>query len=117
MAQMVGAKLSFKAVFGLAKRSGHDACVGDDYVKGLTLGDQGIGAGADILQVGKVELDEFETSAIRGCVFPDLLGGALRLVQVADSANYIRAVRRQGTGGFNSDAGGCAGYENALAAK
>ena len=64
MAQMIRAELRFEAVGCVAERCGHHSCIGDDNVEGFAFGQQRVGAGTHAFQVGKVEFNQFEGSAM-----------------------------------------------------
>src|ERR1700758_4287737 len=59
MAEMVGAELRLKTVHGVPEWSGHDSCIGYDHVESLAARQKFIGAGADALQTGEIERDQF----------------------------------------------------------
>src|SRR5690348_221478 len=100
---MIGPELSFKTVSGMTKRRGHHPCVSDDYIEGLTLGQESFGAIAHTLQIAEVELDHSKASTILGCILADLSSGDLSLGQIPRCADDGCAMRGQGTSGLYSN--------------
>jgi hypothetical protein len=66
VAQVIGPELCFEAVGCVAELCGHYSGIGDDYIQRFAFLQQPVGSGAHALQVGKIEFNEFEASAV-GC--------------------------------------------------
>src|SRR5690349_10076207 len=111
MTEMVRAELSLESIRGLAERGGHDTGIGDDEIEGLAGGIERVGAGADALERGEVELDELEPAAIDGGG-AHLLGGPLGLVEIANRADDMGAVGGERAGSLDADAGRDAGHQD-----
>src|SRR6516162_5322950 len=112
---MVGTELHLEAVDGVAEKCGHDACIGNDHVKGFAPCEQSVGTGAHALEAGEIELHQLETSAVSRSVLADLGGGSLCLLQIARCADDVCAMSGEGAGGFDTKSCGDAGNEDPLA--
>src|ERR1700722_11299299 len=109
MAEMIGAELRLKSVGGVAERCGHHAGVGDDGVEGFALGDEFVRGGGNTFEVGEVDPDDLEASAVGGCVFADLSGCGFSFLQITSGADDVRAVSGERPRGLDANAGGNAG--------
>src|SRR4029077_17604022 len=74
MAEMVGAELRLKTVQRMPKWRRHYSCVGYDHIEILPSRQKFVGAGANALQAGQIELDQLEAAAIRRGVLSHLRG-------------------------------------------
>jgi hypothetical protein len=93
VAQVIGPELRLESISRFAKWCGHHPGVGDDYVEGLALLQQSIGASPHAFQIGEIEFDQLETAAVRGAVLSHLRGRAFGFVQVARRPQHLRAMR------------------------
>src|SRR5260370_8436056 len=98
----------------MAKGCGHHSRIGDDDVEGLTLFQQGIGAGTHALKIGKIELNQLEASAVGRGVLSHLCGRRFSLVQIPRRAYNLRAVRPKRPRSLNSAPARNAGNKNPL---
>jgi len=64
VAQVIRPVLHFEAIGGVAERCGHHSGISDDHVEPFSLCQQPVGAGTHAFQVGKVEFNQFDASAI-----------------------------------------------------
>jgi hypothetical protein len=60
--KVVDSELDFEAIFGFAFGTGHDACVGNENVEGLRLGEEFCGTGWHAVQRHEIE----EVNSLRG---------------------------------------------------
>jgi hypothetical protein len=84
-------------------------------IKRFSLCQQLVGAGTHAFQIGKIEFDEFESSAIGHGVLSHLLGCNFGLVQISRRTYNLSAVRGQGARRFHAKAGRNTRYENPFA--
>ena len=82
--------------------------------KGRPSASKCVCAGAHAFERGEIQFHQREAAAIRG-LGPHICSCALRLGQIACSADHVRAMRRQRASRFHAQPGGHAGDENALA--
>jgi len=78
--QMICAELRFEAVSCVAERCGHHSGIGDDHVERFSFSQQPVGTSADAFQVGKIDFNQFEASAIGCGVLSHLLSCGFSLV-------------------------------------
>ena len=64
VAQVIRPELRFEAIGGVAERCGHHSCICNHHVEGFTFCQQSVGAGTHAFQIGKVEFNQFDASAI-----------------------------------------------------
>jgi hypothetical protein len=115
VSQVIGAELRFEAIGCVAERCGHHSRIGDDHVEGLTFGPQVIGASAYAFQIGKIEFNQFEASAMGRGVFAHLLCSSFGLVQIPCCTYNVSAVSGKRTRSFNSKSCRNARDQNAFA--
>src|ERR1700736_2656408 len=72
--QVIGTELSFKAVRSVSEGCSHHARVSDNQIERFALGYELVGTGTHALQIGEIELDKFEASAVFLRIPPDLSG-------------------------------------------
>src|ERR1700748_2322384 len=65
MPQVIRAKLRFEAIVSVTEWCGHYSGVGDDDVERVRFRQQSTRAGTHAFQIGEVEFNQFEASAIR----------------------------------------------------
>jgi hypothetical protein len=115
VAQMVGAELRLKSVFGFAEWSCHYARIRDHYIERFAFRDEFIRGGTDALQAGKIQLDQLKATTADLGSFRDLPGCSLRLLKVASGAYDIRSMRREGAGRLHAETSGDPGHKNSFA--
>jgi len=79
--------------------------IGDDHIQRFPFRQQPVGAGKHAFQVGKIEFNQFEASAIGRGVLSHLLGCSFGLVQIPRRAYNLSPVRSQGPRRFHTDSG------------
>ena len=112
MAKVIRAELGLKSVRCMAEWCGHDSCIGDDHVEGLTFCQQSVGAGAYALKARKIESTKLEAATVGRSVLSHLGGCSFSLGQIACRANNLRAVGRKGSRRLDSEASRNACHEN-----
>ena len=115
VAEVIGAELRLKAVHRMAQWSRHYSGIGDDHIESLPTSQEFAGAGADALQAGKIESDQFEAAAIRRGVLSHLRGRGLGFLEVPRCSYYLRAVCRKSPRCLHPDARRYAGDQNPFA--
>jgi hypothetical protein len=79
----------------VAKWRCHHSRIGDDHVKRLSLADQAFGAGADALQVRKIERDQLEATTVRSSILLHLCGRGLGFYQIPRRSYDVHTVCRK----------------------
>ena len=116
MAKMVGAELGFEPVRRLTFRASHHPSVGDHHIERLAGGQKRVGAGAHALEVGEVEPDQLQASAVRR-LLPHHGGGRTAFVEIADGADDLRATSGKRPRRLDPEARRRAGDQHPLAAE
>jgi hypothetical protein len=86
VAEVIGPQLELEAVGGLAPRRRHQACVVDEKVEPLVLGQEPLGEGPDRLEVREVQWGDLGRCAGHLCL--DLAEGQLTLGRVATGEHH-----------------------------
>ena len=105
VAQVIRRELRFEAIGCVAERGGHHPGIGHDHVERFSFCQQPVGTGTHAFQVGKIELNQFEASAIGRGVVSHLLGCSCGLVQIPRRPYNLSAVRGQRAPRFHADSG------------
>ena len=114
MAEMIGPKLGFEPVGGLAERASHDAGGGDDEVERSALVDQRIGADAYAVERGEIELHELDLASVPANRI-HARSRALRFREVTGRAHNVSAVSHERARRLDAEAGRYARHQYALA--
>ena len=109
---VVRADLRLEPVARALLRARHYACVGEEHVDRLPLGEQAIGAGTDARQRLEVELAHLDPGVGRGRR-AHRRGCALTLGGVARGHDHVRAVRSEGSRGLEPETRSPAGHQYA----
>lgn len=64
MAEMIGAELGLKTIYGTTERRMGDTSIVDDDIERTTVGDENVCAFTNARQRSKIEFDEFNASAV-----------------------------------------------------
>ncbi len=107
VAQVVGAELQLEAVLGGRLRRVHHAGVVDQQVDAVVVGAQLLRGGAD--DSSEVRSSSCSATSAPGAAGGDAGGGVLALVEVAHGEHHVGAVRGEGLGGLEAQAGVGAG--------
>ena len=89
---MIRAELRLKPIHGMAERGSHHSGIGDDYVKGFAFCEQLIGAGPHTLHIGKIQLNQFESSTAGCRILSHLAGRRFCLLQIPRGAYDVRSM-------------------------